>query len=111
MLPRKHTLVLAKLGLTGNLHACTDLTTKPWVLEAGVDVIDAPFIAHGNVATADGCLASQYLSAWTVARGSSWADAAEALHYVAPACEKELYVDRARNVAAPFLPAGCAAAT
>ncbi|MEL0253183.1 MAG: DJ-1/PfpI family protein, partial [Novosphingobium sp.] len=46
------TLILAKLGLIGSLPACTDLTTKPWVLEAGVDVIDAPFVAHGNVATA-----------------------------------------------------------
>ena len=46
----------------GNLPACTDLTTKPWVIEASVKVIDAPFVAHGNVATAGGCLASQYLA-------------------------------------------------
>lgn len=56
------TLLLAKLGFVGNLPACTDLTTKPWVIEAGVKVIDAPFVAHGNVATAGGCLASQYLA-------------------------------------------------
>lgn len=56
------TLLLAKLGLIGDLPACTDLTTKPWVIEAGVNVIDAPFVAHGNVATAGGCLASQYLA-------------------------------------------------
>lgn len=42
----------AKLGLIGDLHACTDLTTQPWVIEAGIDVLDAPFVAHGNVATA-----------------------------------------------------------
>ena len=30
------TLVLAKLGLLGGVAACTDLTTKPWVEEAGV---------------------------------------------------------------------------
>ena len=29
------TLILAKLGLIGSLPACTDLTTKPWVIEAG----------------------------------------------------------------------------
>lgn len=52
------TLVLAKLGLLGNIPACTDLTTKPWVLEAGVDVLDQPFFARGNVATAGGCFAS-----------------------------------------------------
>ncbi len=63
------TLLLAKLGLIGDLPACTDLTTKPWVIEAGVKVIDAPFVAHGNVATAGGCLASQYLATWMIARG------------------------------------------
>src|SRR4051812_20615800 len=35
-------LMLAKLGLVGALPACTDLTTKPWVIEAGVNVVDAP---------------------------------------------------------------------
>ena len=34
------TLLLAKLGLIGDLPACTDLTTKPWVIEAGVRVLD-----------------------------------------------------------------------
>jgi len=62
------TLLLAKLGLVGNLPACTDLTTKPWVIEAGVRVLDAPFVAHGNVATAGGCLSSHYLAAWMCAR-------------------------------------------
>src|SRR3546814_16848121 len=62
------TLLLAKLGLIGDLPACADLTTKPWVIEAGVDVLDAPFVAHGNVATAGGCLASQYLATWLIAR-------------------------------------------
>ncbi|MCU1389180.1 MAG: AraC family transcriptional regulator, partial [Ilumatobacteraceae bacterium] len=54
-------LVLAKLGLLDHVPACTDLTSKPWVVEAGVDVLDQPFYADGNVATAGGCLASQYL--------------------------------------------------
>lgn len=97
------TLVLAKLGLVGDLPACTDLTTKPWVIEAGVNVIDAPFVAHGNVATAGGCLASQYLATWMIARGSSLHKAEEAMHYVAPVGEKDLYVQRAIGVVAPFL--------
>ena len=50
------------------MPACTDLTTKPWVQEAGVEVLDQPFFAAGNVATAGGCLASQYLAAWVIAR-------------------------------------------
>lgn len=97
------TLLLAKLGLIGALPACTDLTTKPWVIEAGIEVIDAPFVAHGNVATAGGCLASQYLAAWIIARGASVADAEAALHYVAPVGEKEAYVTRAIAVVHPFL--------
>jgi transcriptional regulator GlxA family with amidase domain len=97
------TLLLAKLGLVGDLPACTDLTTKPWIIEAGVNVIDAPFVAHGNVATAGGCLSSQYLATWMIARGASMQYAAEAMHYVAPVGEKALYVERAMSVVAPFV--------
>jgi transcriptional regulator GlxA family with amidase domain len=97
------TLLLAKLGLIGSLPACTDLTTKPWVIEAGIDVIDAPFAAHGNVATAGGCLASIYLATWLIARGSGIEDAAAALHYVAPVGEKQAWIDRALAVVGPFV--------
>lgn len=103
------TLLLAKLGLIDDLPACTDLTTKPWVIEAGVNVIDAPFVAQGNVATAGGCLASQYLATWMIARGASPQDARNAIHYVAPVGEKDLYVERAMSVVAPFLLAATAA--
>lgn len=98
------TLLLAKLGLVGNLPACTDLTTKPWVIEAGVAVIDEPFVAHGNVATAGGCLASQYLAMWMIACRAGLRDAEEAMRYVAPVGEKDQYVERARAVIAPHLP-------
>lgn len=99
------TLVLAKLGLIGSLPACTDLTTKPWVVEAGVEVIDAPFIAHGNVATAGGCMATQYLASWVIARLASLRDAEEAMHYVAPVGQKDAYVERTLSVIRPFLDA------
>lgn len=97
------TLLLAKLGLIGELPACTDLLTKPWVVEAGVKVLDSPFVAHGNVATAGGCLASQYLATWMIARGASWQDAVDAIHYVAPVGEKEAWIRRARSTVEPFL--------
>lgn len=97
------TLLLAKLGLIGDLPACTDLTTKPWVIEAGVNVVDAPFVAHGNVATAGGCLASQYLAAWMIARLATVQDAEDAIHYVAPVGEKAEYVARAMAAVTPFL--------
>ena len=100
------TLLLARLGLIGDLPACTDLTTKPWVIEAGVNVVDAPFVAHGNVATAGGCLASQYLAAWMIARMATPQDAEEAIHYVAPVGEKAEYVARAMAAVGPYLASG-----
>jgi transcriptional regulator GlxA family with amidase domain len=98
------TLVLARLGLLGGVPACTDLTTKPWVLEAGVEVLNQPFFASGNVATAGGCLASPYLAAWVIARTEGTEAAAAALHYVAPVGEKEAYVANALRNLAPHLP-------
>ena len=97
------TLLLSKLGLLGDLPACTDLTTKPWVIEAGVEVLDQPFFASGNIATAGGCLASQYLAAWLLIRGGSREDAEAAIHYVAPVGQKEEYVDRAIAAVAGYL--------
>lgn len=99
------TLVLAKLGLLGAVPACTDLTTKPWVEEAGVQVLEQPFFADGNVATSGGCLASPYLAAWIIARNEGVEAARATLHYVAPVGEKEAYVDRAMNKIEPYLPA------
>jgi len=97
------TLVLAKLGLLDGVPACTDLTTKPWVQEAGVDVLNQPFFANGNVATAGGCLASHYLAAWIIARLEGIEEAVNAIHYVAPVGEKDDYVSRAIGHIAPFL--------
>lgn len=99
------TLVLAKLGLLEGVSACTDLTTKPWVQAAGVDVLNQPFFARGNVATAGGCLASQYLAAWVIARLVSPEEAEAAIHYVAPVGEKEEYVARAMGNITPYLEA------
>jgi transcriptional regulator GlxA family with amidase domain len=98
------TLVLAKLGLVAGVPACTDLTTKPWVQEAGVEVLNQPFFAKGNVATAGGCLASPYLAAWVIARTQGVEAAASALHYVAPVGEKEAYVANALRHLSPYLP-------
>lgn len=98
------TLILAKLGLLGSVPACTDLTTKPWVQEAGVEVLNQPFYAAGNVATAGGCFASQYLAAWIIARTEGEAAARSALHYVAPVGEKEEYVARAMKNIAAYIP-------
>jgi transcriptional regulator GlxA family with amidase domain len=97
------TLILAKLGLLNGVSACTDLTTKPWVEEAGVSVLTQPFFARGNIATAGGCLASQYLAVWIIARLAGIKEAEAAIHYVAPVGEKEEYVARAMRNIKPYL--------
>ena len=65
------TLILAKLGLLDDVPACTDLITKPWVEEAGVAVLNQPFVARGNIATAGGCLAAQLLCGWVMEKAAS----------------------------------------
>ncbi|MCG7581046.1 DJ-1/PfpI family protein [Mycolicibacterium sp. OfavD-34-C] len=97
-------LVLAKLGLLRDVPACTDLVTKPWVIAAGVRVLNQPFFAKGNIATAGGCLASQYLAAWVITRLLGRDEAEAALHYVAPIGEKQDYIDRAWRNIEPYLP-------
>lgn len=89
------TYLLAKLGLIGQVPACTDLTSKPWVQAAGVNVVNQAFFARGNIATAGGCLSAQYIAAWLIARLKCVAQAREVLHYFAPVGEKDIYVERA----------------
>jgi transcriptional regulator GlxA family with amidase domain len=94
------TLLLARLGLLQGLPACTDLTSKPWVQAAGVEVLERPFVARGNLATAGGCLASPYLAAWVILRLAGADAAQQALHYLAPVGEKAGYVAHAMSVLA-----------
>ena len=96
-------LLLSVLGLLKDLPACTDLTTKPWVIESGIEVLDQPFYAEGNIATAGGCLSSQYLAAWIIAKRAGREAAESAIHYVAPVGEKETAVTHSMSVVTPFL--------
>lgn len=70
-----------------------------------MQVLDQPFFAKGNVATAGGCLSSAYLAAWVIARTEGLDAAASALRYVAPVGEKDAYVANALRNLAPYLPA------
>jgi transcriptional regulator GlxA family with amidase domain len=97
------TLVLAKLGLLNLVPACTDLTSKPWVVEAGVEVLNQPFYAKGNLATAGGCLAAPYLAAWIIAKTVGQDAARGALQYVAPVGEKDEYTERVMRNLLPYL--------
>ncbi|MGW5665401.1 DJ-1/PfpI family protein [Streptomyces sp. NPDC003758] len=88
-------LVLARLGLLKGMPACTDRKSRPFVEARGVTVLDAPFHAEGNIATAGGCLASQYLATWVITRTLGEEAARDVLNYVAPVGENQETVDRA----------------
>lgn len=59
-------LILAALGLLDGKTATTYPTSKATLESFGVEVVEKPFVAHGNVATAGGCLAQQYLIGWII---------------------------------------------
>lgn len=69
-------LILAKLGLLEGKTATTYPTSKSVLESFGVEVVEKPFVAHGNVATAGGCLAQQYLVGWVIENlaGKDWRD-------------------------------------
>lgn len=95
-------LFLHRLGLSrGTLS--TDTMTAPHLAEAGVAISDQPLHVQGNVASAGGCLASQYLAAWAIAMKTDWQTAADIIHYVAPVGQKDDFVERARAVVVPVL--------
>ena len=96
------TLLLARLGLLGDMPACTDLATRPWVIEAGVRVLEEePFHARGAIATAGGGMAAAYLCAWVMLRHAGRDVAARALREAAPAGEEDAWVQRVLGVVAP----------
>ncbi|MGV9708568.1 DJ-1/PfpI family protein [Streptomyces sp. NPDC003483] len=88
-------LVLARLGLLGDMPVCTDRKSRPFVEACGVTVLDVPFHAEGDIATAGGCLASQYLATWVIARTLGEDTARGVLDYVAPVGENRETVERA----------------
>ncbi|MGW4674513.1 DJ-1/PfpI family protein [Streptomyces sp. NPDC004324] len=88
-------LVLARLGLLGDMPVCTDRKSRPFVEACGVTVLDIPFHAEGDIATAGGCLASQYLATWVITRTLGEDAARGVLDYVAPVGENRETVERA----------------
>ncbi|MDQ0683354.1 transcriptional regulator GlxA family with amidase domain [Streptomyces achromogenes] len=88
-------LVLARLGLLGSMPACTDVKSRPFVEACGVTVLDEPFHAEGNIATAGGCLASQYLATWVITRVLGEDAARDVLDHVAPVGENRETAQRA----------------
>jgi transcriptional regulator GlxA family with amidase domain len=69
-------LLLAALGLLAGKTATTYPTSKQALEGFGVTVEEKPFVQNGNVATAGGCLAAQYLVGWVIERKADreWKD-------------------------------------
>ncbi|MEU5633356.1 DJ-1/PfpI family protein [Streptomyces rishiriensis] len=88
-------LVLARLGFLDGMPACTDRKTRPFVEARGIPVLDEPFHAEGNIATAGGCLASQYLATWVITRTLGEDAARDVLDYVSPVGENQETIERA----------------
>ena len=93
---------LAKLGLLANQPVCTSIKSRAGLEAMGIRVLDRPFVAGGNVASAGGCLASPYLAAWVISRLVGREAAENALRIVAPVGEKTQYVASILEVVSPF---------
>lgn len=67
-------LILGALGLLKGKTATTYPTSKTVLENFGVEVIEKSFVQNGNIATAGGCLALQYLCGWVIENlaGKDW---------------------------------------
>jgi transcriptional regulator GlxA family with amidase domain len=92
---------LAKLGFLATRPVCTSLKSRAGLEAMGISVLDQPFVASGNVASAGGCLASPYLAAWVISRLVSRDAAEKALRIVAPVGQKTQYVAGVLDVVSP----------
>lgn len=102
-------LLQAKGLLPPGSAVCSDSMTRPHLEARGLRVLDRPFRADGNIATAGGCLASAHLATWLMLRLADAATAARVLHYVAPMGEKDATVSRVFAAIGAALPAAEAA--
>jgi len=64
-------LIMAKLGLLAGKTATTYPNVRTTLEDLGVEVVEKPFVAHGNIGTAGGCLAQQYLIGWVIEKLAS----------------------------------------
>lgn len=96
-------LILAKLGLLQNKLATTYPTSKTLLESFGVKVVEKPFVVNGNVATAGGCLAQQYLVGWVIENlaDADWRDLI--LKSIQPVGEG-LFFDDAKNLTKLYAP-------
>ena len=100
-------LVLQRLGLLADGPACTDATYRPQLEAAGVQVLDQPFFARDNVASAGGCFATAHLSTWVLWRLLGRATAVGTLTSVAPVGREADFVTGVVDAVAPYVQETC----
>ena len=61
-------LILAALGLLRGKRATTYPSARALLESFGVQTVEKPIVIEGNVATAGGCMAGQYLAGWVIER-------------------------------------------
>ncbi|WP_374576092.1 DJ-1/PfpI family protein [Phenylobacterium sp.] len=88
---------------------CTDLASAPAIKALGFTTPGKPFHAEGDVASAGGCLSSQYLATWIAARALGLEAAERMIWGAAPVGEKDAWVERALSAVRPFLRLSAAA--
>lgn len=97
-------LLLAALGLLEGKSATTYPTARGLLESTGVRVVERPFVQEGNVATAAGCLAAQYLGGWVIEEKFGAAKREAVLRSIQPVGEGLFFADAesvARTYAAP----------
>ncbi|AUG54129.1 DJ-1/PfpI family protein [Thalassospira marina] len=95
-------LFLHRLGILP-ATATTDAKTRPLLAATGCLVEDKPLVAQGNIITSGGCLSSQYLAGWVIARALGLDHALGILEYVAPSGQKSSFAKTAAEIIRPQL--------
>jgi transcriptional regulator GlxA family with amidase domain len=96
-------LLVHQLGLLGVQPVCSDRSTRPLLESAGIQVLDQPFYANGNIASAGGCLSAAYLAAWVIWRLADRSAAEEAVSYVLPVGEETPTMARIITAVKPYI--------
>ena len=94
-------LLLEALGLLQGKSATTYPTSRNLLASTGVRVVERPFVREGNVATAAGCLAAQYLAGWVIEEKFGAAKREDVLRSIMPVGEG-LFFDDADRIAAAY---------
>jgi transcriptional regulator GlxA family with amidase domain len=86
-------LLLAALGLLEGKSATTYPTVRALLESTGVRVVEQPFVREGNIATAAGCLAAQYLAGWVIEEKFGAAKRDDVLRSIQPVGEGLYFSD------------------